>query len=384
MKSYFGSKICVALPAIEAELSSRVPADQLRAMAVSLAGAVRNPSRAFTVQITAITLLSIAAAYGCAFFLGTRTPNLLSVYAGWSIVGLILVGGSAVFAYTILLLIRREPRPLRLVWARGREYLTPSALADRVLPIFLLFAFLGAFSVFKSMIPMMHPFAWDAAFSDLDRLIFGTDPWRITHAVIGPVPTALMDYAYIMWVPVFTCVVLWHSVFAKHEQKRRFFLSFFACWIILGVVLATIFSSAGPCFLDLINHPYAGRYPFFPLEYGGGSQRIMNYLADGYLKGDFGMAKGISAMPSMHIAVVTLYLVAARKPWTITLSAIYFTLIFVGSIHLGWHYAVDGIFAAIGTVLIYRMTAIGTRQQAYDECAGKPALAYDPNPRPVG
>jgi hypothetical protein len=375
MKSYFGSKIGVALPAIEAELSSRVPADQLRAMAVSPAGAVRNPSRAFTVQITAITLLSIAAAYGCAFFLGTRTPNLLSVYAGWSIVGLILVGGSAVFAYTILLLIRREPRPLRLVWARAREYLTPSALADRVLPIFLVFSFLAGLSVFKSLIPRMHPFAWDAAFSDLDRLIFGTDPWRITHAIIGPVPTALIDYAYIMWVPVFTCVVFWHSVFAPHEQKRRFFLSFFGCWIVLGIIGATIFSSAGPCFLDLIHHPYAERYPFFPLEYGRGSQRIMDYLADGYRTGDFGIAKGISAMPSMHIALVTLYLASARKPWTMALAVIYFTLIFVGSVHLGWHYAVDGIVAAIGVALIYATISIGYRDRSRTIVKEAPALA---------
>ena len=360
------------------------PRDQFRIVAAGSARSLGTLSRSFTVQITAITLLSIAGAYACAFFLGTRTPNLIHRYAGSAIVGLILVGGSALFAYTIALVIRGEPRPLPLVWAKIREYLSPLVLVDRVLPIFLVFAFLGAFSVFKSMIPWMHPFTWDATFSDLDRAIFGTDPWRITHAVIGPVPTALMDYAYIMWTPVFTCVVLWHSVFARHEQKRRFFLSFFGCWIILGVICATIFSSAGPCFLELIRHPYAERYPFFPMEYAGGSQRIMNYLAEGYLDGDFGMAKGISAMPSMHIAVVTLYLVAARKPWTMALSAIYFTLIFVGSIHLGWHYAADGIFAAIGTILIYLMTARGTREHTHREPTGAPALACGTSAGPRG
>ena len=321
----------------------------------------------FTKQISLITFLSVAGAYATAYFLGTRTPRLTKIYVTYSLMVLVLIAGALILTYTLALLIRREPRPLPMVRARAAQILSPGNLVDRVLPILLVFAFLGAFSVFKTLIPSLHPFVWDSAFSDLDRLIFGTDPWRITHAFIGPLATDYLDYAYIMWVPVFSCVVFCQSVFAKPEQKRRFFLSFFWCWIILGIVCATIFSSAGPCFLQLIEHPYASRYPFFPLEHGIGSQRIMDYLAKGYVTGDFGTAKGISAMPSMHIAVVTLYLVTARKPLWVALAAVYFTLILVGSVHLGWHYAVDGIFASLGTVLIYAMTSPAKRD--------RPALA---------
>jgi hypothetical protein len=323
----------------------------------------KSAENALTRQMAVITLAALAGAYAVAFFLGTRTPHLAQRYAGYSILGLLFVGAVPVLIYTLALLVRGEERPLAKVKERFALYLAPSALANRVLPIIMVFGFLGAFSIFKSLIPRLHPFAWDSAFSDFDRLIFGTDPWRITHAYIGPHATAWLDYAYVMWVPVFTCVVFWHSVFAPIEQKRRFFLSFYGCWIILGILSAIIFSSAGPCFLQLIGHPYADRYPFFPLENGHNSQRIMNYLASGFVTGDFGTAKGISAMPSMHIAVVTLYLVAARRPWTVLLSAAYFLAIFIGSIDLGWHYAVDGIFAAIGTVLIYSLTAARTRDR---------------------
>jgi hypothetical protein len=310
----------------------------------------------FTGQTCAVTLFGVGAAYAAAWYFGHRAPNLVQAYAGLSLLALVTVGGGALFSYTIMLLLRGESRPFALVTQKAAEFLTPAALASRVLPIFLVFAFLGAFGAFKSLIPMIHPFAWDAGISDLDRAIFGADPWRLTHALLGPTATKTIDFAYIMWLPVFTCVVFWHSVFAPFEQKRRFFLAFFGCWGLLGIIGAIIFSSAGPCFLTLIHHPYAGRYPFFPLQDGHGSQAVMNYLAEGYRTGDFGMAKGISAFPSMHVAVVTLYILAARRSWTVLLATIYFLIIFVGSVHLGWHYASDGLAGAVGTILIYSMT----------------------------
>jgi hypothetical protein len=310
----------------------------------------------FTRQIIGITAFGVGLAYTAAWYFGRAAPKLFQVYAGVSLFALVIIGAGALLGYTASLFVKGERRPFGLVWAKAAQYLTPAALADRVLPILLVFSYFSAFSVFKSLIPTIHPFVWDATFSDLDRLLFGTDPWRLTHAVLGPSATKAIDLAYVTWFPGFACVVFWHSVFAPFEQKRRFFLTFFGCWGILGVIAATTFSSAGPCFLSLIHHPYAERYPFFPLQYGRSSQGVMDYLAQGYRKGDFGVAKGISAFPSMHISVVALYLVSARKPWTLLFASIYFLLIFVGSIHLGWHYASDGIFAAIGTFLIYSMT----------------------------
>jgi membrane-associated phospholipid phosphatase len=57
---------------------------------------------------------------------------------------------------------------------------------------------------------------------------------------------------------------------------------------------------------------------------------------------------GISAMPSVHNALAILFAFAAwrvNKPLG-SIFAAYAVLIWVGSIHLGWHYAIDGLAAA--------------------------------------
>ena len=60
-------------------------------------------------------------------------------------------------------------------------------------------------------------------------------------------------------------------------------------------------------------------------------------------------------MPSLHIAMATLF---ALVGWTIDrrlgIAATLFAVgIFIGSIHLGWHYAVDGYVSAPATVMLW-------------------------------
>ncbi len=64
---------------------------------------------------------------------------------------------------------------------------------------------------------------------------------------------------------------------------------------------------------------------------------------------------GISAMPSMHNASVLLLVLAAGsfgRPIRFTL-AVHALLVFLGSIHLGWHYAVDAYVAWLLTILVW-------------------------------
>lgn len=68
-------------------------------------------------------------------------------------------------------------------------------------------------------------------------------------------------------------------------------------------------------------------------------------------------ALSISAMPSMHVASsVLLALLGWRlnRAAGIALTA-FAVLIQVGSVHLGWHYAIDGYAGALGAWLIWTL-----------------------------
>lgn len=259
-------------------------------------------------------------------------------------------------------------RPDRLFKFGISRFLRPSYTGRILAAIPLILAvsiFMPTFSSLKSSIELFQPFSWDSTLIDLDRKIHGRDAWQIIQPFVGyPIVTSLLSSAYQLWFMLIYFGTVWFAIFQTNRTLRlQFFLAYFLTWAICGMVLAVIFASVGPCFVGplLGNQHFAEQmaylhavnedYPLFVIE-------IQNRLLLWYAAGEHGLGRGITAMPSMHVALAFLYVLAMRrisKPlgW---LFGAFCVLIMLGSVHLGYHYAVDGYVAIAVTAAIWAAT----------------------------
>ena len=77
--------------------------------------------------------------------------------------------------------------------------------------------------------------------------------------------------------------------------------------------------------------------------------KAQNYLWTTRISGEWGAVAGISAMPSLHVALATLFAIIAWQcqRWLGALLAVFALVTQIGSVVLGWHYAVDGYAGAL-------------------------------------
>jgi membrane-associated phospholipid phosphatase len=278
----------------------------------------------------------------------------------------------------LIMIVDRPVRPLTQLANEFRTTLaTPQRIAQAVPILAGMILFGGTFTVMKASIPALVPFGWDAQFEHLDRWLHGgIAPWELLQPIIGvPLITHAINWAYNFWFFFLGLIWVWQAFSMRDERlQRQFFLTLILSWILLGNVAATLFSSAGPCYFGrIIGMPD----PFAPLmsylddadrSYAIWALRAQEMLWHGYSQREVGLLSGISAMPSMHVAMATLFaLVCWRiRRWLGIVMTIYATIIMIGSVHLGWHYAIDGYAGALGMLLIWWVVgrALGRRSDA--------------------
>ena len=175
---------------------------------------------------------------------------------------------------------------------------------------------------------------------------------------------------YYAWFYVNLLFFHWMAWRKWDALRSRFFLSYFFLWILLGTLGATIFSSAGPVYYEAVvgdAGPY-GLLVSYLQEVGQThpltALRIQELLWAGYTGQLTFKFDGISAMPSLHVALpVLLTFVAYRlQPWVGIAFGFYSLLILIGSVHLAWHYAVDGYASIVAVPFIWALSGWAVRK----------------------
>jgi hypothetical protein len=257
--------------------------------------------------------------------------------------------------------------------ARPTRYLAERYLLDPArrevligaLPgLVILCGFMPFFSTLKAAIPLYATYDWDSTFIAWERsLLLGHDAWQLLQPVLGhPKITAALAALYHLWILIcYPGTVLFLFAPIDNRLRRRFLLGFVLAWSLIGGVMAMLFASYGPCFVG----PLAGIHDFdAQMAYLRAANAqvpvltldVQDLLLARFHAAENGLGSGISAMPSMHIAMCTLFYLGIRKidPRFGRAAMAFGVVIWISSVHLAYHYALDGVVSAIAVGLIWK------------------------------
>lgn len=224
----------------------------------------------------------------------------------------------------------------------------------------------SAFLPIKYAIPKLVPFWLDGPLVAVEGRLFGAEPWAVLDRLLGWAAVPL-DWLYGAWLPSQTLVLFLVMAARPSEAKTRALTAYALCWFLLGVVAATLLSSAGPVFYDRLTGGDAFA-ALAPTLRGRGAWILFaesDPMWRSFASGRPGFVAGISAMPSIHVAISLWVALVARslEPRAAVPAFLYFALIWIASVQLGWHYVLDGLAGAVGMLLIWaaagRLTAFG-------------------------
>lgn len=273
---------------------------------------------------------------------------------------LMMLAGFRIFGEAAFHVLHVRPFKPAGIWRgiRSSEIFSPDRWGAALVPVLLLPLFASVFTSFKTSIPEIEPFSWDPALMEFDRWLHGGyHAWELLQPLMGhPLITSAWSYLYNFWHGMIF-VVYWQMFrIHKRELRMRFLLSFVLAWAVLGSLGALMFSSAGPCYYAKVvpgPDPFAEQMAYLYTAhevYANRAFLAQDYLWSLYEAGKAGLGGGISAMPSLHVAVALLVFLLMRQfgkaaTW---FSGAYVMVILLGSVHLGWHYAVDGYAGLAG------------------------------------
>lgn len=284
---------------------------------------------------------------------GQLLPALV-VFPAW-MVAVCVIG--AIFTF-VRLAARGEQSPFSALRTMIRDDW------QQVVTLLLAMALAGinliSFMWLKPLLNVYIPFRADPLLAAMDRMLFlGHDPWTLLSW--ANVSGAGLFYHPVWFIAII--IALMSAASAKPSpRKSALLLTYFMLWSVVAPLIHSLMPAAGPLFFERMG--YGPR--FANLVPGPETQAVFDWLWQCYADGPRYMGNGISAMPSMHVAMSSWVLLVAwveARRWFPLALAFHLTIVTL-SIALGWHYAMDGIVAGIATALVYTASYDALRLRA--------------------
>jgi len=292
--------------------------------------------------------------------------------------GLLAVWGATIGVVSIVYLARlvsmRHPSGvMRRLAEDFKAFCRPEILAVRATIFISWFFLMWAFTIFKVMIGTVHTFTLDHGIAAFEHaLLFGRDAWQYTHYLFGSAPaTLLLQVSYNAWFALMWASIIFCLLFPDNVRAiLHYLLAFVLCWIIVGSLAAYFLASAGPCFYERVfgdphfrplmsrlygvDHTLSSVLPALQLT----SLDVQDLLWDWHAGHHDNLGAGISAMPSVHVGLA--YIMARGsfliRPVYGRLMSLYVAVVWIASVHLGWHYALDGAVALVLAMAIWKVS----------------------------
>jgi hypothetical protein len=216
----------------------------------------------------------------------------------------------------------------------------------------------ACFASLKAAIPSVNPFWLDPYLMRFEAALFGKQPWQIAYSLFGPA-AGFFDAAYTVWVPIQIVSIFSLLLIKPSPEKSQAIISFMLAWLIIGVFAAAALSSAGPIFYDRLygTHDFAG----LPLAGAHNTARESAMLWASHKSGVLKVGSGISAMPSMHVALALWFALVLRKTFLRHIAWAYVPIVWIGSVLLGWHYVIDGLVGLLAMLAIWQLSKVVAR-----------------------
>lgn len=265
-------------------------------------------------------------------------------------------------------IIHRFNRRRRLAFRRVFSTQRLTYLVTGVGLLLAMIFFQGTFTSVKNALSVwQNGFPYDGIQADIDAwLHFGIDPWRWLF-IVGQHEWVLaaVEWNYnLVWFVLCFGTLFFVATSPKAERIRaRYILCFMLAWIVCGNIFAGLFLSAGPAFYGHVTGDetrFAEQLAFLAASEGMNHSAItyQDYLWQLHNARQTGFGSGISAFPSVHVALIalnTFFAFEYSRRLGLWMAA-YLVFIIASSVYLAWHYAIDGYASVAIMGVIYILT----------------------------